>query len=178
MQIFKNPSVSAPFETALILGNFDGFHRAHQALAESAVTYAREHGLTPAAFTFLGAPSKGKTLSSDEEKARFLKDAGIEVLFTFDFDRLKDMEAADFTQKILFETLRAKALFCGFNYRFARGASAGAEDLLRLANGHAVVTVLPPLCDEDGEIISSSKIRTLLAQGNTQKAEKLLGHTL
>ena len=178
MQIFQNPSSPVSFETALILGNFDGFHRAHQALAARAVAYAKEHALTPCACTLICAPNKGRILSSDEEKIRFLKSAGIEVLFAFDFARIKDKTAEEFVKTTLLDTLGAKALFCGFNYRFARNRSADSTDLIRLAKGRAEVVVLPPFCDEEGELISSSKIRALLDAGKINEAEKLLGRPL
>ena len=178
MEIIKNPSAPYPCETALILGNFDGVHRAHQALAKKALLASERDGLVPAAFTFSGAPSKGLPLCSDEEKARLLESVGIRVLFTFDFDRLKDFSAERFVQEILLDLLSAKALFCGFNYRFAKGRAASADDLSRLCDGKCRLSILPPFCDEQGEVISSTRIRTLLQDGKQKEAEVLLGHTL
>jgi riboflavin kinase/FMN adenylyltransferase len=177
VRILADPHVSYTAKTAVILGNFDGFHRAHKTLAKACVAYAKQEGLTPAAFCFVNPPDKGEMLTDDDQKARLMKESGIELLFTYDFALLKELEPKEFVEKILLDTLQAKAVFCGFNYRFGKGRSAGAEELKDLLKDRAQLFVLPPVRDERGEVISSSKIRALLAAGNKKEAEKLLGHS-
>lgn len=165
-------------KTAVMLGNFDGFHRAHKRLAEETVAYAHAHGLTPAAFTLTSPPNKGTMLTTQEEKIAFLQEAGIEVLFSYDFSQVKDLSCREFCEKLLFGTFCAEALFCGFNYRFGKGRAGDANTLSELCKGKARVFVLPAMKDKNGEVISSSKIRSLIEEGNIPQAEELLGHKL
>lgn len=178
MRRFKNQTKPFERQTAVMLGNFDGFHRAHQALARQTVALANERGLLPVAFSFLDPPDKGLQLTTNDQKEAFLKKMGIKALFSYDFQMLCDLDAAEFTEKILLSALQAKLVVCGFNYRFAKGRSADVEDLRALLSDRAELFVLPALTDEGGEVISSSKIRTLFENGDTERAEALLGHAL
>lgn len=178
MQIIQNPTVSFRGETAVMLGNFDGFHRAHARLAEHTRAYARRARLTPAAFSFSTPPCKGRQLSTTDEKARLLEKAGIEVLFLFDFDALRTLSPEDFVSRILSDTLRAKAVFCGFNYRFGRDRAGDPACLRSLLPSGVHLEVMPAMFDRDNTLISSSAIRALLEQGDLAAAEQLLGHPL
>ncbi len=178
MQILTNPTEPFGLPTAVMLGNFDGFHRAHRRLAEETVRLAEAHGLIPAAFCLTSPPNKGMPLCTEEEKAAFFKEIGIKVLFTFSFQTLRELDAKSFAEKILCETLSAHTVLCGYNYRFAKGRAADARTLATLLSGKAEVVVLPQIKDEDGDVISSSRIRALLRAGDVSKAEALLGHPL
>ncbi|MBQ2253092.1 MAG: hypothetical protein II328_03820 [Clostridia bacterium] len=179
MQILKNPTSPFPQGTAVMLGQFDGFHRAHRRLAQLTVSYAQANSLIPVAFTFTGRKQKGTLLSTDEEKAAFFHGVGIQTLVTFDFETLREMSPEDFTQQILLSTLSANAVFCGFNYRFGKGAVASTRDLSRLLDARAALFVLPEMKDEkSGTSISSTNIRSLIEQKRYRDAERLLGHPL
>ena len=179
MEIVKNPTSPFPEATAVMLGQFDGFHRAHRRLAQSTVSFSKANSLLPVAFTFTGRKQKGTLLSTEEEKAAFFHGVGIQMLVSFDFDVLREMSPEDFVEQILLSTLSAKAVFCGFNYRFGKGAAATTRDLSRLIDTRAALFVLPEMKDEkSGVSISSTNIRTLLDQKRFRDAERLLGHPL
>lgn len=176
--LLTNPTAPFPRACCVMLGNFDGFHRAHRALAEATVRYARENGLTPAACLLLSPPDKGAQLCTETEKVSLLSGAGIEAIFRFDFSALCTLSPEEFVEKILRKTINAKAAFCGYNYRFGHRQSGTAETLKTLFAKHGDVFVLPEITDADGLPISSSRIRALLERGEHEKAKELLGHPL
>jgi len=169
--------------TAIALGNFDGIHIGHQALIGACIRCANEHALTPSVFTFSNHPNNviaGKPVIRNiitfEEKAHILERMGIENLFSFEFDESMRMRTPlGFCQNLLFETLRMKEAFCGFNYRFGYKASGTPEILkeIGLDIGYGV-TVLSPI-DVDGEIVSSTSIRAAVEQGNMEQYARFTG---
>ena len=172
-----------PDATVVALGNFDGVHCAHRALL-SAVTRRAEmedaHSAVfcfdPPSSDFLTNPQK-KHLSTIEEKLSLFADCGIEYAILADFPSFQHMPPIPFIQQVLIDVCHAKAVVCGFNYRFGQ-YGAGNADLLMEQLGADAVSVIPPHCvsiDGDETVISSSVIRALLASGKVSVAARLLG---
>src|SRR5512134_1878292 len=122
-------SITTKFEGSVItLGNFDGLHLGHQELIRMVIKRAKETGAVSLVVTFrphplkILAPEKCPPLISIyEEKIRLFEKLGIDVLvkipFTLDFS---SMPPEDFVKQILCDTLGAKEIFVGYNYRFGR----------------------------------------------------------
>ena len=84
------------------------------------------------------------------------------------------LSAREFFEKILIDTLRAKQIFCGFNYRFGKNAEGDADMLQRLCDEFGVtLTVVPPETDK-GEVVCSTLIKKLIADGDIRRANDLL----
>ena len=84
------------------------------------------------------------------------------------------LSARDFFKTVLVDSLRAKALCCGFNYRFGKNAEGDAEMLAALCEEFGVkLTVAPPEKD-GGEVVCSTLIKKLISQGNVRRANELL----
>jgi riboflavin kinase/FMN adenylyltransferase len=169
----------------LTLGNFDGLHLGHQELVRMIIHRAREVGALSMVVTFrphplkILAPEKCPPLISIyEEKIRLFERLGIDVLvkipFTLEFAA---MAPEDFVKDILCRTLGAKEIFVGYNYRFGRGREGDIQKLRTLGERYGFTVREIEQIAVDGEVISSTKIRTLLLDGDVEHAAKLLGRT-
>ena len=165
--------------TAVALGFFDGLHKGHRRVILSAVEQ-KKNGLLPVCFTFaqspkevLGKSSKG-ALMTTEDKLKTLESLGIEHTFSPDFKKLMNMSAKDFVEKIIFGDLNAKFVVCGFNYRFGKNGEGDTELLKKLCDENGTkLNVIEPERD-DGDVVSSTLIRSLVSEGNIRRANKLL----
>ncbi|MEJ2684692.1 MAG: bifunctional riboflavin kinase/FAD synthetase [Candidatus Sulfobium sp.] len=169
--------------TVLTLGNFDGLHLGHQELIKMVMKRARKTGAVSMVVTFrphplkILAPEKCPPLISIyEEKIALFEKLGLDVLvkipFTLDF---ASMSPEDFTKKILCDLLGAKEIFVGYNYRFGKGRTGNVRTLKRLGKQCGFVVREVEQVSFDGEVISSTKIRKLLAEGSVEHAARLLG---
>ena len=155
----------------LARGGFDGLHRGHMAVIQATL----EGPDQPAVFTFSAPPSGEAMVLTAADKKKLLAAAGVERVYSAEFSALKTMEAASFVETLLFEKINARRLCCGEDFRFGRGAMGDVGLLRELCQKHGVgLTVLPPV-SEDGEKISSSRIRRAVERGDIPTANQLLG---
>ncbi|MCQ2413444.1 MAG: hypothetical protein MJ082_01430 [Clostridia bacterium] len=161
----------------IALGFFDGVHNAHRALIAEAKEKAEAIGAETAVFTFPadgGVKPEAARLSSTEEKLSVLSTLGVERTFLCPLGEIKDMTAEEFAD-FLTEKLGCTLAVVGYNFRFAKGATADAGTLTDLMRKRGADTlVLPPKQAED-QSLSSSWIRKLLTEGKTAEARELLG---
>lgn len=165
--------------TAVALGFFDGLHRGHRRVL-SLTANEKCGGLIPVCLTFKESPKSvitGKKiplLMTREDKLQKLEKLGIEHVYLADFHELMNLTAHEFAEKILFEKLRAKKLFCGFNYRFGRNAEGDTDYLQNICEQFgAELTVIPPETD-GGEVVCSTLIKKLISEGEIERANSLL----
>jgi len=160
--------------SSVALGFFDGVHLGH-----AAVLQAADPALTPVVCTFSmdNAPvrkSSTPLLCTSDDRAARLAALGTKVLVELPFSAVSDWSAEQFVD-FLQQRLGAKELLCGYNFRFGHNAVADADRLFRLCGERGIgCKVLPPLCVQ-GQPVSSSAIRALLSEGNTEQAARLLG---
>ncbi len=170
MKIYSYPcKLTAP--TAIALGRFDGVHLAHKMVISAA---AKHKGtLFGAVFTFCDNPNKPDPhlLTTEDEKHRFIANCGTEILINATFDSVRNMNAEEFFDLVLCRDLNAKAIFCGYNYRFGKGASADSETLARLCKEKGIDFT----CIAEVEGFSSTAVRALLSEGKVQAASEILG---
>lgn len=180
MQVIKK-LCSAERNSAVALGYFDGVHIGHRNVICAAAA-GSDSGLVPAVFTFLQLPknllSNGKTelLQTFSQKAKMLESLGIARLYCMDFREFRNMEPKMFVAQVLHEQLKAKKVFCGFNYHFGRNGIGSSKDLQKLCAPFGIeVSVAEPVV-MDGDVVSSTRIRTLLKEGMIAEANRLLGY--
>ena len=171
----------SPGKTCVALGFFDGVHRGHQAVIKNAVEKAKLTHAIPTAFTFLQNPKSivnntaVRNITTFEQKEKLLNALGIELLYCVDFLKIKDLSSTEFVEKILVENLQAKYVFCGFNFRFGKNASANSEKLAKICKNFDIETIIVEPVKFKETIVSSSQIRELILRGDTEKANLLLG---
>lgn len=166
-------------ETAVALGYFDGLHKGHRNVI-TLTAAQKANGLTPICLTFSKSPKSVLTgtpqnaLMTRQDKIKTLADLGIERVYEADFERMKNMSAYCFAKEILLDTLRAKKLFCGFNYRYGINGEGDVNSLRAFCEQNDVeLTVISPQQSE-GEVVSSTLIRELISNGNIKRANELL----
>ena len=172
-------------EVALTIGTFDGVHRGHQRLITRMVESAHRHHRLSAVLTFHphpraviapGAPAP-PYLTTTEERAAILESLGVDLLLFLPFTlELANMPAEDFVQ-MLYTRLRLGELWVGPDFALGHGRQGDVPFLRALGErlGYSLHVVEPMV--EDGEIISSTRIRLLLQEGRVAEAARLLGRT-
>ena len=167
--------------TAVALGFFDGVHRGHQAVIQRVVELAEEQGLKPCAFTFSvhsrrpGGKEGSGALITEEERARVIRTMGIQEVFCPDFEEFCDLDGEAFLTELLISRYGVRALCCGGDFRFGRGARWGAWELSQMCQRHGVALAIVPAVLEGGHAVSSTRIRAHLALGEVKEAALLLG---
>lgn len=166
--------------TAVALGYFDGIHIGHREVLDKALSVAEEKGLVPVVMLFDIHPRKlvsgsiPPMLTSEEDKREILTEMGFTV-FDFDFHKGMNYSPNEFIEKILVETLNAKAVSCGFDYHYGKGGKGNA-DTMREELGKRNIeffSASPVVLGED--IVSSTEIRKCISQGDIEKANAMLG---
>ncbi len=161
----------------IALGFFDGVHKGHREILSAARREADRLSLPFSVFTFRseGANFKGDRIYSTENKLLLLESIGIDEVILADFENLKEISAEDFIERILITELGCKTALCGEDFRFGRGAKGNSALLKKMSEELGFGLVLPSEVRADGEKVSSSRIKMLLAEGKVKKAAELMG---
>ena len=168
MKVAHRPEELAPGECVAAIGSFDGVHRGHRQVLET----ARAAGAPVTVVTFWPHPrlvlgNRVELLSTLERRIELLEEAGIDEVLVVEFTpELAAREPAEFAESVL-RQIGAKVIVVGESFRFGRAATGGPALLRQL--GFDVRTV-PTL---DG--VSSTNVRGLLREGDVVGAARLLG---
>lgn len=159
-----------PRPRTVAIGMFDGVHLGHREVIRGADTVLTFH---PHPMTVLAPGRVPPQLTTLEHKARLIGALGVHelVLVPFDADTAKQ-QAESFVDEVLVERLDVRGVRIGENFRFGHGAS-GTPELLR-ADRRFDTTVVPVLRHQ-GETVSSTRVRELIARGAVGEARELLG---
>ena len=167
--------------SVVCIGAFDGVHRGHRAVINRVTAHAESLGVMPVAVTFAPIPrtyfgTGVAQLTSPREKVELMFEAGIECVLLLRFDaRLAAMRAEEFVSQSVVRRLAAKEVLVGEGFRFGHGRGGDLELLQRMGaeNGFQASAVEPFFVD--GERVSSSRIRALLAASDFTATVRLLG---
>ena len=178
----RDPMPEALRGAVVALGNFDGFHLGHQAVAGEAIRQAKAAGKPAIIATFDPHPVRFFAphvpwfrLTTLEQRQRLFAWAGADAMLVFDFDaELAATTAEDFVIKLLAERLGVSGVVTGEDFTFGK-ARGGNTDVLRdLGAAHGITaTTVGPVTDAGG-VISSSRIRDALKAGECDVATRLL----
>lgn len=169
-------------ETALTIGAFDGVHRGHQALIGAVLDRARASNRLAAVLTFhphpavVLAPERApRYLTTPGEKAALLERMGVDILVLHPFSRKVAATPAETFMATISRQLRLRELWVGPDFALGRNREGNVARLGELGRQFGYdLHVVQPVLGED-EIISSSRIRSLLYEGRVAEAAKLLG---
>jgi len=178
-------TVPAALKGAMVaIGSFDGVHRGHQAVLERLKAQARARGVPAVMLTFephprdVFAPAPFMfRLTPPDVKARLCAALGLDGIVLMPFSRdLSMVEAEDFVARFLVRALRVSGVVVGADFHFGHNRR-GTPDFLRAAGAvHAFSVDILDLLPEGAEVISSSRIRTALTDGDVKLANSLLGY--
>ena len=163
---------------AVALGLFDGIHEGHAQIIRKTVKAAKQNGMLSSVMTFSGnIKGSSKSVTTLEERLNILSEFGVDEMVVLDFAKIKDMEPQDFCMNILKLGMNAKALFCGDDFRYGKGAAGTTEDLKAFGREYDVAVKVfdAKLLDGTDRRISSSWIRESLEEGDVELASSLMG---
>jgi riboflavin kinase / FMN adenylyltransferase len=171
-------------ETIAAIGFFDGIHRGHQAVIQSAIAKAKETHKESAVITFYPHPSvvlrnnhDVKYITPLKEKQEILEKLGVKRLYIINFNKeLSALSPEDFVNHFIIG-LNIKHMVAGFDFTYGHRGKGNMETISNHANGKFNHTIIDKVT-LDSEKISSTKIRSLLDSGNVEQANILLGRSL
>jgi riboflavin kinase/FMN adenylyltransferase len=184
MQVFKGldrwPPPTRP--AAVAIGNFDGVHLGHQKILRFLVDRAEERRLYSLVLTFSPHPERvlGRSriamIQTLAQRLARIRAHGIQAVIVTPFDRrFSSLSGQEFVREIIVRSLRAKEVIVGENFRFGRNRSGTIDDLRRLGSRLGFIVHPIPAVVHNGQVVSSSLIRLLLAQGKIKNANAFLG---
>ena len=171
----ENPSI-------LAMGMFDGLHRGHVALIEKTVELKASYEVDAALLTFITSPkaifSDGYTgnILSDEVRFELMSELGVDICYLLESSKeIFDMTPEQFFKEFILKSLNPKCIVVGFNYTFGKNKAGNVSVLKSLCEEYDIdVHILDPVC-HDGELISSTGIKTAIASSRFAEASALLG---
>jgi riboflavin kinase/FMN adenylyltransferase len=185
MQVFhKLEDVPAAYGPTIVsVGNFDGVHRAHQAVLRDIAERARQQAAKSVAVTFephpvrILRPDSGlKLLTPTPEKLRLVASTGIDATLLLPFGRdLSLLTPRQFAERILKKKLHACEVHEGYNFHFGHKAAGDVNTLTEFGREMGFTVKVFDEMTLRGESVSSSQIRRLLAAGCVSRARHLLG---
>ncbi|MDO5516208.1 MAG: bifunctional riboflavin kinase/FAD synthetase [Clostridium sp.] len=170
------------FDSYIALGSFDGLHLGHLSLVYKVIEEAKKHDGKSMVYTFKNHPrtlinkdSAPKLLMDNDEKVRVLNEHGVDIVCFQEFDdEFMKITPEEFV-KLLIEKFNARGLVVGFNYRFGYKNSGDIELLKRLQKKYKYELYVMEPCTYKDEVISSTRIRKAIEDGNVEDAYKMLG---
>lgn len=169
--------------TVVTIGNFDGVHLGHQHVLQQARATAEQLSVTkvvvvtfhPHPIAVLRPDHAPPTLTDLEARMRLLEGAGVDAVLVVPFDRdIAAWTPEEFIDRVLVDSLHAKAVVVGANFRFGNRA-AGDVALLRTAGETRDFVVEGVALDGGPQVWSSTYIRNCLAAGDVAGAAEALG---
>lgn len=165
--------------TSVALGTFDGLHKGHLAVIDSAVKTGEENGLKPVVMLFSSHPQNELTgyappeLVTRENKNELIRERGAEI-FEIDFKKIINLSKNEFIYDILIGKLHAKALSCGENYRFGKNAEGDTAFLKEICEKENIILNVVKMEKVGEEVVSSTSIRKKIENGEIEKANEML----
>lgn len=166
--------------TVVALGKFDGMHKGHQLIFDQLIQY-KKLGYRATVFSFDRPPltmlkhQNFNVIYTTKEKTKLLSKRGIDIYIEHPFtDAFSHLSPEDFVIKVLLGKTGMKILVvgddCGFGYK-RRG---NVELLQKMSKEYNFQLIVIPKLELEGEIVSSTRLRNLIAQGEILKANRLM----
>ncbi|MEX0586600.1 MAG: bifunctional riboflavin kinase/FMN adenylyltransferase, partial [Pirellulales bacterium] len=167
---------------AVAIGNFDGVHRGHARIIERLRERAAAVGGPAVVFTFDPHPVRllrpadaPPPLSWTNRKAELLAALGVDALVAYPTDEsLLQKTPEEFFRDVVQQALAARALVEGANFRFGHNRAGTIEVLSALSSAAGITLDVVPPVEHAGDVISSSRVRRLIATGDVEAAGALL----
>lgn len=171
--------ITKPEKTlSVALGYFDGVHIGHRQVLAAAKNAADQNGWQSGVFTFVfGGENtlKGAGVLQTEERRLRMESLGIDWYYCPTYEDFKDLAPDEFVDEVLIGKMNAKAVFTGDNFTFGKGGKGNVLLLAQLCAQRGLTHTIVDMQSEEGSIVSSTRIRALLAEGEIHHANKLLG---
>lgn len=184
MQDITESGVTADCKTACALGLFDGVHKGHQRVIETACKYAYEHTeVCSAVFAFKTDTMTSKAhdgrlemILTDEVKRQHFEQLGVDYVCSPSFEEMKNLPAEAFVRDILVKKLNCVAAVCGQDFRFGKAALGDCKRLAELGEKYGIEVIVAEPLTEKGITVSSTEIRKHIRNGEIEQANEMLGY--
>lgn len=181
MEIYKefnyNPNLS------ICLGFFDGVHQGHKVVLKNTVNLAKQNNIKSAVITFKDHPLcylQNRTpqyIISLEDRLNLIKEQGIDYTYVLDFDdKIADAIASDYLKDYLIKNFKPQYITTGFNHYFGANKQGDASFLRDYSTKYNYTFYEIPPITFNNTLISSTKIRQLIAEGEMTNLPELLGN--
>ena len=168
--------------TYVALGSFDGIHKGHLTLMNKVISISKEKKTLSMVYTFKNHPMTvvnntiaPKLLINNKKKQEIIENLGIDILCLETFDKkMMLLEPEDFI-KGLIERFNVRGLVVGFNYRFGHKNKGDLAMLEKLKKKYNFELYVMKAYQEESDVVSSSRIRRLIKDGELEMANELLG---
>jgi riboflavin kinase/FMN adenylyltransferase len=165
----------------VVIGVFDGVHKGHQELLNRAKAVADGREIIILTFdphpTTVFAPDRAPSmLTTLPDRVELLKIHGADQVAVMKFnEKFAAMSPEDFVKGVLVDQLRASTVIVGKNFTYGYKAAGNVDSLIQSGMTHNFTVDAQELNSDNGEVISSSRIRTLVIEGSVEDARLLLG---
>lgn len=169
-------------ETAVGIGVFDGVHIGHQKIIQTIIKEAAREDLSTAVLTFHPHPDKFfghreiHLIQTLKQRQETIINLGIEKVIILNFDKsFANLSKEDFVHRVLKNKFKAKVIVVGENFRFGNKREGNISYLKKLEKSLQFKVITIPAVKLNAQLVSSSKIRELLTEGNILEANRFLG---
>lgn len=184
MEVFRErdlPGGIIPFDgTVVALGNFDGLHVAHMTIIRNGIDYAKKHNLKSGVLLF-DVNTKDLTeggvelITPIEAKIELLGREKPDFVFMRKFNQEFMQKSPEEFALYLVNTLKVKAVCCGYDYSFGYKAMGDVTLLKELGEKYGFEVLVTDVIKIDDTVVSSTYIRSLIREGDMERAERFLG---
>lgn len=171
--------------TCVTIGTFDGLHLGHQNILDVLKNIAEEKNLNTTVVSFDPHPRRIvkesfdiKILTTIEEKREFLEELGVDNFYIINFtEEFSKQSSEEFVKNYIVDRFDAKHIVVGHDHKFGKDRGGDADSLLKLGDQFGFGVTSVDAVENNGEIISSTKIREALTSGDVEKANAYLGRS-
>jgi riboflavin kinase/FMN adenylyltransferase len=184
MQIIRELDALGRYQFPVVaLGNFDGVHVGHQAILETAMRAARDGGGEALALTFDPLPAKvlnpdraPRLILTPEDKHELLRTFGLDGVIVLEFSRqLSLLTPREFVREYLHDRIGARTVVVGHSVSFGHARMGNAEVMRQLGGEFGFETIVVGPVECNGTVVSSTRVRQVIAEGDMKLAASLLG---
>ena len=185
MKLFQSiDTFSSSNKTVITIGTFDGVHIGHRKILEKILQSAQQLNCKSVVLTFFPHPrmilqenSSIRLLNTMEEKITLLQEIGIDNLIIHPFNKeFSQLTAEEFVKNILVDQLQIQKIIIGYDHRFGKNRTADINDLILFGEKYGFEVEQISVEEIDDIAVSSTKIRTALANGTITLAKEYLGY--
>ncbi len=182
MKVYTNGQFNKDGGCVLALGSFDALHRAHIKLIDTAVCEAKKRAVKSGVHMFFGRienvifpNANHKSIYTDKMRMDFAEQTGVDFAYFESFDEeFMNIEPFDFA-KMLKDKFGVVCVVAGYDYTFGRKGAADVLELEKFGKILGFDVVVIDAIKYEGELVSSSKIREYIKNGDIESANALLG---
>jgi len=186
MKIFKNTNIPKKYKnSAIAIGNFDGVHKGHQKVFKETENFAKRNKVKFGVLTFSPLPVmffnkkiKNFRLASEKDKLAFMKKNKVDFVIIIRFNKnFSKIDAKNFIKKIIYQKIKPSLLAVSNNFKFGKKRKGDIKLLKKFSYKYKYKLLKIKPYKYLNQIVSSSKIRNYLNNGNINSANKLLTRT-